>query len=118
PRDPATGWHLAVVGGPDAGGLLALTPGRYVVGRDEPSDLVVNDAEVSRAHLAVEVTGSSVLVEDLRSTNGTYLDGRPVTAPVPLLPGQLVEAGASRLQLVAGSPPDVELSAAPDGCLE
>ena len=50
-----------------------------VVGRDEPADLAVADASLSRVHARFEVRDGAVFVEDLGSTNGTRVNGEPVT---------------------------------------
>src|SRR4051812_41655099 len=49
-REPAGGFHLVVMGGPDAGRRRALTAGRLVVGRDRSCDLAVQDRSLSRQH--------------------------------------------------------------------
>jgi DNA segregation ATPase FtsK/SpoIIIE, S-DNA-T family len=117
-RNPALGLHLAVVGGPAAGAMFPLPLGEHVLGRSPECALRLADGEISRQHLAVTVTGQAVTLHDLDSTNGTYLDGERITGEVPLQPGQLVEAGASRLQLRPGSGPGIELRPGRGGYLE
>jgi DNA-binding NtrC family response regulator len=74
----------------------------FVVGRGEGADLVVDDTSVSRAH-ARFTAGDRLLVEDLGSSNGTWVDGRRLEpgAPAALRPGALVELG-SVLAVVRG----------------
>jgi pSer/pThr/pTyr-binding forkhead associated (FHA) protein len=69
------------------------------LGRDAANDLVIDDATLSRVHLvfAREASGGWT-VRDAGSRNGTKLDGAPIgAAPVPLLPGASIEAGAVHL---------------------
>lgn len=56
----------------------ALRPGRTVVGRESPADLVIPVNAVSRVHAEILVERSGVTVRDLNSTNGTLVDGRLV----------------------------------------
>jgi predicted Zn finger-like uncharacterized protein len=74
---------LAVINGPDAGKVYRIEKPRVVIGRSA-GDLMLNDSEASRAHAAIEVRESVVLLEDLGSTNGTYHRGRQVDVPLPL----------------------------------
>lgn len=72
----------------------ALEGARACVGRSEANELSFpDDAELSRHHLAFEVSGSGWTVTDLGSKNGTYVNGRRLTRPHLLSPGDLVTAG-------------------------
>ena len=79
-----TGVCLAVVGGPDAGTIVALPTGASVtVGRANGTDHVLDDRTASGRHARFDVGDDGrVRVTDLGSTNGTFLDGRRVTATV------------------------------------
>jgi pSer/pThr/pTyr-binding forkhead associated (FHA) protein len=70
---------LAVLQGPDQGTIHPITKTVVVIGRAE-ADIVLNDTEVSRRHAQLEVKGSAVVLRDLKSTNGTYLNEQHVTA--------------------------------------
>ncbi|MEY9849827.1 FHA domain-containing protein [Streptacidiphilus sp. MAP5-3] len=106
---------LHVVGGPDAGGIHLLHPGRVVVGRSSDADVPLDDPDVSRFHLALEVGADGrVTIADTGSTNGTELDGRPVGAePRPVPPGALIALGESALRVVPASPDRADV--VPDG---
>ena len=79
--------ELEIVTGPLAGRRLPLR-GEVTVGRAD-TDLELNDAEVSRAHAVLRAQpDGTVEVEDLGSTNGTYIDDVPVIGPGLLGPGQ------------------------------
>ena len=59
------------------------TEGGVIVGRDPSAcNLVIADASVSRSHARLRYRGDGLIVEDLDSTNGTFVNGRPLTAGV------------------------------------
>lgn len=106
--------ELEIVTGPLAGRRLPLR-GEVTVGRAD-TDLELNDAEVSRAHAVLRAQpDGTVAVEDLGSTNGTYIDDVPVTGPALLGPGQQLRIGSTVLRLggaavtaAHAAPPTVE----------
>jgi pSer/pThr/pTyr-binding forkhead associated (FHA) protein len=106
--------ELEIVTGPLAGRRLPLR-GEVTVGRAD-TDLELNDAEVSRAHAVLRARpDGTVEVEDLGSTNGTYIDDVPVTGPALLGPGQQLRIGSTVLRLggaavtaAHAAPPTVE----------
>ena len=106
--------ELEIVTGPLAGRRLPLR-GEVTVGR-AGTDLELNDAEVSRAHAVLRAQpDGTVEVEDLGSTNGTYIDDVPVTGPALLGPGQQLRIGSTVLRLggaavtaAHAAPPTVE----------
>ncbi|WP_152627455.1 FHA domain-containing protein, partial [Streptacidiphilus melanogenes] len=109
---------LHVVAGPDAGGIHLLHPGRVVVGRSAEADVPVDDPDVSRFHLALEVDPDGrVTVTDSGSTNGTVLEGSAVGAePRTVVPGALIELGESALRVVAAVPGQLgRAEVVPDG---
>ncbi|MGH2909955.1 MAG: FhaA domain-containing protein, partial [Solirubrobacteraceae bacterium] len=67
------------------------------LGRSRSSDVMVDDPNVSRAHAEVRAHGSSWVLTDLGSTNGTRLNGRRVTQPEVLGPGDEIEVGTTTL---------------------
>src|SRR6185312_13792373 len=91
---------LIVRSGPRAGERIELV-GELVVGR-ENADLTVHDEEVSRRHLAVRPHEDGVELEDLGSTNGTFVDGARVTLGETELEIEIevpeVDPGATRLR--------------------
>lgn len=60
---------------------------RVVVGREAPADVVFQVPTISKRHFIIRRAESGFLVEDMRSTNGTYLNGMPVHEPMPLRDG-------------------------------
>jgi two-component system, cell cycle response regulator len=70
---------LTVMAGPGAGRVLALTPRDFLLGRGPGADLSFDDHGVSRSHLRVGHDAAGHFIEDLGSTNGTFLGGKRVT---------------------------------------
>jgi two-component system nitrogen regulation response regulator GlnG len=93
--------RLVVRGG---GGELVLEQGTYRVGKDPSCDLVLDDAAVSREHLAIEVMASGVRLRDLQSTNGSFLQGARFFDAVEARPGATVRVGKTELQLLPAGP--------------
>jgi serine phosphatase RsbU (regulator of sigma subunit) len=69
------------------------------VGRTPPADIVLLDSEISRAHCFVALDDDGqLMVSDLGSTNGTYVDGVRVEGVVPLPVGSILQIGKRSLQ--------------------
>jgi DNA-binding winged helix-turn-helix (wHTH) protein len=64
--------------------LIPLQPGENVLGRDPDVQVVVDAPGVSRRHARIVVEAGRATVDDLRSKNGTFVDGRSVEAPTGL----------------------------------
>ena len=94
-RQPATAPRLGmVVALPDgARRRISLPDGRYIVGRSHQCDIWIDDRTLSREHAVFVVRAGAVTVEDLSSSNGTFLDGWPVRASAPVQIGQPVTLG-------------------------
>ena len=74
-----------------------------VIGRGQDADVRLSDPGVSRHHAQVEMRGGEFWLEDLDSTNGTTLDGAPVTMPTALTSGQRIAVGSSVLVFLRDS---------------
>jgi hypothetical protein len=64
-----------------------------LIGRDPDADLVVDSAQVSRQHALLEPCEDGHTIRDLGSSNGTRVNGYPVTEPVVLTPGDMIDLG-------------------------
>jgi len=73
-----------------------FTQGRVVVGRARDVDFRIDDTNVSRRHAAIFWSEGQVMIEDLGSTNGTMVNGYPVTTTV-VRPGDVVVIGDCRI---------------------
>lgn len=95
---------LEVTEGPARGGLVDVPAGGLVLGRSAagPGELG-GDSALSRRHARLVWTSDGVLaIEDLGSTNGTYVNGSPIAALRLLRPGDEVRVGATTLSLIGG----------------
>jgi len=72
---------------------ISLKPGVNRIGRGEQNDFTINHGSVSTHHCEVTVTDAAVILKDLGSTNGTFVERAPVTE-IQLRPGQHVQFGA------------------------
>ena len=70
-----------------------------VIGRAEKCQIVLDDTYVSQMHARFFARGESYMVEDLGSTNGTYLNRRRITSPVEVSRGDQVKIGKTVLEL-------------------
>lgn len=109
--------ELRVVGGPEAGRVVALTSGRHVIGRGNGATVRLEDPDVSRRHALVVVGGGTVTVTDAGSTNGSRLDGRSLDGPTAWPVGAVLRCGSSSLLLAAPGASGASLEAAPGGRL-
>lgn len=74
---------LTVRSGNDLGRTICVAGDRIVLGRDEACDFVIDDAKVSRQHLALEpLADGRVALLDLGSSNGTFVNGNRVESAV------------------------------------
>jgi pSer/pThr/pTyr-binding forkhead associated (FHA) protein len=76
--------------------VMQFRQSRVIIGRGKEADLRVNDPNVSRKHAAVYWNNGRLMVDDLGSTNGTMVNGYPVTRTM-LRPTDVVAIGESRL---------------------
>jgi pSer/pThr/pTyr-binding forkhead associated (FHA) protein len=68
-----------------------------VIGRSRDCDVVLSDQNVSRKHAEVRPSGGKWIVKDLGSTNGVKVNGRRITGPQSLKPGDTIELGTSTI---------------------
>src|SRR5437764_5025453 len=90
--------NLEVVEGPDAG-LQVPLEGSLLIGREDTCDIHLNDPRASREHARITVSGSEAKIEDLGSSNGTFVNHAEVHAPVALAAGDELLIGTSVLAL-------------------
>jgi pSer/pThr/pTyr-binding forkhead associated (FHA) protein len=69
PRVP----HLVVLNGPDSGSVYRLTSSGSIIGREKAVDVRLSHESVSRRHARVTTEDEKVFIEDLESTNGTFV---------------------------------------------
>jgi hypothetical protein len=88
--------RLELVTGSETGRIIALTPPSVVIGRGTDADLRLADTGVSRRHAELLVDEGAVTLVDLRSTNGTLVNGRQVQR-VTLADGDRISIGATSI---------------------
>jgi FHA domain len=82
------------------GSAFDLTGG-VVLGRGDAVDIRLEDTFASSRHARIIPQGSVLVLEDLGSTNGTYLNGEPLRGPQPLHPGDRIRIGDTEFSFVA-----------------
>lgn len=96
---------LTVASGKNAGKAIALKRSKLLIGRADECDIRPLSDEVSRRHCAVVVEPEGVFVEDLRSRNGTFVNGNRIEGRVALADGDMVRIGSLELKF-SGSRPE------------
>lgn len=89
----AQNYQLSMKTGPTPGQIFILDKQEMTVGREAGNELVVSDADVSRKHARFILQANAYLVEDLGSTNGTFVNGERIAMPVLLNTGDTVQLG-------------------------
>lgn len=108
PRAPASGRpvrarsqarRLVVTEGALAGTTIGLSDTVVTLGRADDSTLVISDDYASTRHARLVPSDGAWTLEDLGSTNGTYLSGAKVVRPTPVPIGQQIRIGKTVLEL-------------------
>jgi pSer/pThr/pTyr-binding forkhead associated (FHA) protein len=86
-------FRLIVRRGPQPNQSYELNKDIVTLGRDITNDIVINDPEVSRHHMRLTRGAGGFTVEDLGSTNGTFINGQRLTGARPLRPGDMIGLG-------------------------
>lgn len=79
--------------GPTPGVVFPLEGDQLTIGRDSSNGVAINDAEVSRKHSRLIFQGGKYVIDDLGSTNGTFVNGQRLAGPVVLKAGDVVSLG-------------------------
>jgi hypothetical protein len=79
---------------------LAIDRPRLVIGRSSTADIQLDSLAVSRHHAAITIQGRQLLLEDLGSRNGVFVNGVPIQQPLPLEHGDRVRIGDHELEVV------------------
>lgn len=88
---------VVVTSGPETGRRVELDL-EVAIGRQD-TDLIVEDPEVSRRHAVLRRSDGSVIVEDLDSTNGTFVNGERIRSPIAVGPGDQIRVGQTTLEI-------------------
>src|SRR5688572_2001061 len=79
--------------GPTPGVVFPLEGEQLTIGRDSNNGVAINDAEVSRKHSRLIFQGGKYVIDDLGSTNGTFVNGQRLAGPAVLKAGDVVSLG-------------------------
>ena len=97
PRGEPT--HVAVVDGANAGETVSLDDAPILIGRGNDAAIRLDDDYVSTRHARIAASGDEWFVEDLGSTNGTYIGSVRITQPTTITLGTQVRIGKTILEL-------------------
>lgn len=86
-------FRLVVRRGPQPNQAFEIGKEVTTLGRDITNDIVLNDRETSRHHLRLMRSGDTMTIEDLGSTNGTFVNGKRVSGVTPLQNGDMIGLG-------------------------
>jgi pSer/pThr/pTyr-binding forkhead associated (FHA) protein len=101
---------ITVTSGPAAGQSREVDA-EIVIGRGDV-DFVIDDPELSRRHTVVRPAGTGVVVEDLGSRNGTWVDGKRITEPITVSRTSTLRLGTSEIALEVAAAAATQVRAA------
>lgn len=90
---------VAVVEGDSHKGKTFELGDELIIGRGDKCHVALQDSYVSQSHARIYARGENYVIEDLGSTNGTYLNRRRITAPAELQRGDQIKIGKTVLEL-------------------
>ncbi|TFC31468.1 FHA domain-containing protein [Cryobacterium sp. TMT2-18-3] len=91
--------RLVITSGPKAGTEFPLTGDSITIGRSGDSSLVIRDDYTSTHHARLMLWHDKWMIQDLDSTNGTFLDGNRLAVPTPVPLNTTVKIGATSFEL-------------------
>jgi len=112
PRDTDRAHYLVVIAGDKPGQRVRLGGQLVVIGRSEPADWILPDEQVSRSHCQVCVAFDEVIVVDLESSNGTFIEGKRLTEGTKLPVGARLQIGSHVMEHEWSTREEVEESQA------
>jgi pSer/pThr/pTyr-binding forkhead associated (FHA) protein len=86
-------YQVTVRSGPEPGKTFPLEREEVFMGRDLANEITISDPEVSRRHARFIMQDDTIMLEDLGSTNGTFLNGARISTPQQLRAGDVITLG-------------------------
>ena len=96
-------FRLAALTGNERGQFVQLRTGRLRLGRDETCEIRLTDMSVSHLHAALTISEQTATIEDLGSTNHTFVNDELVEDPRDLADGDTIRLGKAQLMLEANA---------------
>jgi len=96
--------RLVVLSEGIAGRTYDLKVDKTTVGRVEDNAFQIAESSVSSHHCEILLQGSEVIIKDLGSTNGTFINGQKVTTQSPIKSGQILRLGQVEIRFESGDP--------------
>jgi pSer/pThr/pTyr-binding forkhead associated (FHA) protein len=84
--------------------ILALSSGENIAGRGAECSVVIEATTVSRRHARIMVLSGGATIEDLQSTNGTYVNKRAISTPTQLKDGDEIALGTAEMTMRVANP--------------
>ncbi len=97
---------LLVVGGDLNGTLFDLVHDETILGRSAENTIILEFQGISRQHLKILLQDSKVIIVDLGSKNGTYLNNQKLTGSAPLSKGDIIKLGSVALKFIPAGDPE------------
>lgn len=92
------GHYLLVTEGSEHGKIIEIGSESITLGRAPPGTVILRDIEMSRTHCRIDLQNNEVIVTDLDSTNGTYVDGKRISTPTKMRNGGFLQTGRHLLR--------------------
>ena len=91
---------LKILSGSNAGKELKVSSSKFLIGRGEDCSLRARSDKISRHHCVMKVEASKIVIRDLDSRNGTYVNGERLKAPCELQMGDVIKVGPLEFELL------------------
>lgn len=112
----SSNYQLVMKTGPNPGQTFILDGTEFSIGRDINNEFVINDTEMSRKHARIALSGPGFIIEDLGSTNGTFVNGQRLAGVHLLAAGDSISFGENvncSFEVPAFDPDATRVSAQP-----
>lgn len=109
---------LIVCNGKRQGREFVLPAARITVGREQACDIRLSSSRVSRQHCTLQPDGDGLIVRDLSSRNGTFVNDRPIKGEAALVPGDRLRIGPWEFEVAIGGPSGVAIAPGDDETIE
>ncbi len=105
---PLSQWIFTIQSGALSDQSLELSIGTHSIGRNIDNQIIFDDPSVSDKHALLNALSAELWIQDLDSTNGTYVNAQKITTPVRLYPGDTLQIGGSILVIIQARDPSTK----------